>query len=178
MPLAEIVPGEFTSKDTIEKVYNFWEELDKVPVILNKEVRGYAHNRLYFLMLREALDMVGKGVISADDMDKVLTYSMGVRFSALRSPMLSLYMKGKAEKTDIKGFETESCLEHYSRILPGYWKTYATWDELPYKIVKNVVKSVSEMEAVKKEVSEENLHSALLDSLKTIKKNKSVLKKI
>jgi hypothetical protein len=177
MPIAEIVPGKSTSIDVVNKVYRFWEELGKVPVILRKEVRGHAHNRLYFLMLREALDMVGNGVISAEDMDKVLTYSMGVRFSAHRSPMLALYMKGKAEKTEIEGFETESCLVHYSKILPDYWRTYATWTELPYNIVKNVVKSVNEMDAVKKGTSEEDLNILLLNSISLIKKNEEFLEK-
>lgn len=166
MPLAEVVPGELTSTETVNITRSFWECIGKKPITVNKEVRGYVHNRLYFLLLREAMDMVSKGVVSAEDLDEALRYSLGIRLIAGRGPMLSLFMKGKSEKSEDPRDATEKCLEYYSQILPGMWRTYATWDEIPYNVVKGVDKSVKKMKLVKEEVSETDFNVNLIEAQK------------
>lgn len=65
IPLVEIVGGEQTSRETVIATYNFMKRLGKIPVLLKREVPGYIINRLQAALLREAIDLVDKGVASA-----------------------------------------------------------------------------------------------------------------
>lgn len=51
------------------------------PVILRKEIPGFVGNRLAFALLREASYLVGEGVVSARDLDAIVTSSLGPRWA-------------------------------------------------------------------------------------------------
>lgn len=51
------------------------------PVTLQKEMPGFVGNRLAFAMLREACYLVGEGVVSARDLDEIVTASVGPRWA-------------------------------------------------------------------------------------------------
>jgi len=70
IPAVEVVGGEQTSQDTVKAAHDTMKKLGKMPVLLNKEVPGYIVNRLQAALLREAIDLVDKGVASAEDVDK------------------------------------------------------------------------------------------------------------
>lgn len=72
MPLVEIVPGSKTSKATIDMTYKFMSSLGKVPVICRREVPGFIVNRLQSAIYREALDLVGKGIATVEEVDRAI----------------------------------------------------------------------------------------------------------
>ena len=114
MPLVEIVPGPRTKAERVEFVKSYFEtvpgpksssqNLDQTriepvqhyrPTILRKEVPGFVGNRLAFALLREASYLVGEGVISAQDLDSLVTASLGPRWAG--SGVFESYHAGGGE---------------------------------------------------------------------------------
>lgn len=48
---------------------------------MSREVLGFAVNRLQYALIAEAWRMVESGVISAVDIDKVMTEGLGMRYA-------------------------------------------------------------------------------------------------
>ena len=69
MPLVEIVQGERTSADTVEKAGRVVESLGKTAVIA-ADRPGFIVNRLLAPMLNEAVFALMEGVATRDDIDK------------------------------------------------------------------------------------------------------------
>lgn len=72
IPLVEIVPGKQTSAKTIASLKAFCENLDKVPLVLKKEMPGYLENRLTAALCRKATDLVINDVATVEDADKTI----------------------------------------------------------------------------------------------------------
>ncbi len=81
MKLVEVVKGPETSDETAFIVRDLLESVDKKPAILNHFVPGFIVNRLATVLCREIYYMVEQGWISAEDAEKAVRYSNGVRFS-------------------------------------------------------------------------------------------------
>ncbi|MEI6702996.1 MAG: 3-hydroxyacyl-CoA dehydrogenase family protein, partial [Deltaproteobacteria bacterium] len=79
MPLVEVVPGERTSKETVDKMVEWVTALGKQPVRMNKECLGFIGNRLQFALLREALYIVEQGYAEVEEVDKAVIYGLGRR---------------------------------------------------------------------------------------------------
>ncbi|MFN2225020.1 MAG: 3-hydroxyacyl-CoA dehydrogenase family protein, partial [Anaerolineae bacterium] len=80
VPLVEVIRGERTSDETLDVIYRVTEKLGKVPVLVQKDVPGFASNRLQFAVLREALHLVAEGIVSAEDVDRTLKNGVGFRY--------------------------------------------------------------------------------------------------
>lgn len=61
MPLVEIVRGENTSEDTLQKAAGFARHIDKLPLPV-KSTPGFLVNRILMPYLLEAVEMVGEGI--------------------------------------------------------------------------------------------------------------------
>ena len=83
IPVVEVIPGAQTSPDTISRTIRFLKELGKHPVRINQEVPGFVLNRLQIALFREMLDLVGRDVISAEDLDIAVRGSLGLRWAAV-----------------------------------------------------------------------------------------------
>ena len=81
IPLVEITPGEKTSQHTVDKLYQVFTDMGKKPVKLKKDVKGFLSNRLQFALLREATNLVESGVADPEDIDRVLKYGNGLRYT-------------------------------------------------------------------------------------------------
>ena len=95
MPLIEVVPSPHTDPIVILRTMDFWKSMGKVPVLLQKETTGFVGNRLAFALLREAIHLVYEGVASVEDIDDVMTNSLGPRW-AIAGPFKS-YQAGGGE---------------------------------------------------------------------------------
>ena len=96
IPLIEIIKGDATDDEVAQAIYQLSLKIDKKPVIVNRDVAGFAANRLQFAILREALDLVQKGVISKEGIDDVMKYGLGFRYACL----------GPLEVSDFGGLDT------------------------------------------------------------------------
>lgn len=93
IPLVEIVPGEKTSDETVDKVIKWVKALGKQPVRMKKECLGFIGNRLQFALLREALYIVEQGYAEIEEVDKAIIYGYGRRLP-VTGPFCSADMGG------------------------------------------------------------------------------------
>jgi 3-hydroxybutyryl-CoA dehydrogenase len=77
MKLVEVVKGPHVSDETAQITTELCEKLEKVPVLIKKEVDGFLLNRIFRVITREALWMLEMGVASAEDIDKACVYGAG-----------------------------------------------------------------------------------------------------
>jgi 3-hydroxyacyl-CoA dehydrogenase len=103
VPLVEVIRGEQTADDTIDVIYRVTEKLEKMPVVVQKEVPGFASNRLQYALLREALHLVAEGVVSAEDVDRTLKNGVGFRYPWL----------GQLETVDLGGLDVFHAIAQY-----------------------------------------------------------------
>ncbi len=145
IPLVEIAGGDQTSRDTLRVAHDFMKTLGKVPVLLKREVSGYIVNRLQAALLREAIDLVDKGVASAEDVDKAFCTGIGLR-DPLIGPFLRIHLAGGGVERFIENF----CQSYRHR-----WETMETWTSIPPSAAEKVISGVKEMEIVRKKTLEE-----------------------
>jgi len=89
VPLVEIVGGEKTSEETIQRAWDFYSAMGKKPIRLNKEVPGHVANRLQSALSREVYHLVSEGVVSAADADTALSWGPGLRWGIMGSLLLN-----------------------------------------------------------------------------------------
>jgi 3-hydroxypropionate dehydrogenase (NADP+) len=145
LPLVEIVGGEQTLRETETAVFDFMKRLGKTPVLLKREVPGYIINRLQAALLREAIDLVDKGVASAEDVDKAFCMGIGLR-DPIIGPFLRIHLAGDG---------VERFIENFSQSYRNRWETMETWTSIPPSAVKKVVSGVKEMDVVRTKTLDE-----------------------
>jgi 3-hydroxypropionate dehydrogenase (NADP+) len=145
IPLVEIVGGEQTSLETVNAAYDFMKKVGKVPVLLKREVPGYIINRLQAALLREAIDLVDKGVASAEEVDKAFCMGIGLR-DPIIGPFLRIHLAGGG---------VERFFENLSQSYRYRWESMETWTSIPSSAEKKIVKSVKEMEMIRTKTLEE-----------------------
>src|ERR1700737_3316832 len=64
VPLVELCGAPWTSADAINRARTIYREIGQVPVTINREINGFALNRLQGALLAEAFRLVGEGFIS------------------------------------------------------------------------------------------------------------------
>lgn len=93
VPLIEVVPGAQTTPAAVEAAVAHYRSLGKVPVVLHKEIGGFVANRLQSALFRESVHLVLSGVVSAEELDQVVTESIGLRWSTA-GPFESYHLGG------------------------------------------------------------------------------------
>lgn len=93
IPLVEVVAGEKTSQQAIDKAMTFYRAIGKHPIHIKKEVKGHVANRLQAALWREAVSLVADGVVSVADADAAIAYGPGLRW-ALMGPHLTFHLAG------------------------------------------------------------------------------------
>jgi 3-hydroxypropionate dehydrogenase (NADP+) len=145
IPLVEIVGGKQTSPETVRTAYDFMKKVGKVPVLLKREVSGYIINRLQAALLREAIDLVDKGVASAEEVDKAFCMGIGLR-DPIIGPFLRIHLAGDG---------VERFFKNLSQSYQYRWETMETWTSIPPSAEKKIVKSVNEMGIIRTKTLEE-----------------------
>ena len=138
IPTVEIAGGEKTSSITIQKARKFMEQVGKSPVVLKREVPGYIINRLQAALLREAIDLVDKGIANPEEVDKAFCKGTGLR-DPLLGPFLRMHVAGNGIEDFIQNFAQSY---HYR------WETMDTWTSIPPSAIDAVIKGTREMEIV------------------------------
>jgi 3-hydroxybutyryl-CoA dehydrogenase len=93
IPLVEVVKGEQTNQDTIERSMNLMRSMNKQPIFLHKEIPGFIGNRLQYALFREAQSLLDEGVATKEDIDAAVTYSIGRRLP-ITGPLMTADMGG------------------------------------------------------------------------------------
>lgn len=77
MKCVEVVKGPHTSEDTAEITMELARRLQKKPVLLHKEIRGFLVNRILSVLSREAMSLYDLGVASFEDIDSAVENALG-----------------------------------------------------------------------------------------------------
>lgn len=121
VPLVEVIRGEQTSDETLEIIYRLSERLGKVPVRVQKDIPGFASNRLQYALLREALHLVQEGVVTVEDVDRTLKNGVGFRYPWL----------GPLETADLGGLDVfHTICQYLFKELSTMTKPPAFFDEI------------------------------------------------
>jgi 3-hydroxybutyryl-CoA dehydrogenase len=84
MQLVEVVKGSHVSDETVQISMDLCTKLEKVPVLIKKEVEGFLLNRIFLAIYREALWMLEMGIATAEDIDKACVYGAGYPMGPFR----------------------------------------------------------------------------------------------
>ena len=103
IPLVEVVHGEDTSDETMDKAFSLLQSVGKHPVRVNRDVPGFVANRLQHALWREAISIVEKGIADAETVDECIRFGFG-----LRLPIL-----GPMENTDMVGTDLVLAIHDY-----------------------------------------------------------------
>src|SRR5215204_459469 len=107
LSIVEIVPAPFTSTGAIAHAEQICAQAGLAPIRV-REVEGFAFNRLQGALLREAYCLVRDGVVSVEDIDRLVRDGLGLRWSVV----------GPFETTDLN--TRGGIAAHAERMGPAY----------------------------------------------------------
>lgn len=93
VPLVEVALGEDSDAALGEAVCEMYRRAGKKPVLVRKDIPGFLGNRIQHALMREALDLIDRGIASPDDVDTAVRYSFGFRYAAA-GPVLQKELSG------------------------------------------------------------------------------------
>ena len=145
LPCVEIAGGRQTSPQALEEARKFMEEMGKEPVVLRQEVPGYIVNRLQAAILREAIDLVHRGVASAEDVDRAFRTGVGLR-DPVMGPLLRIHLAADG---------VENFFDRFAESYRNRWESMADWTSIPPEAARTTAREVREMERVRTKSMEE-----------------------
>jgi 3-hydroxybutyryl-CoA dehydrogenase len=80
MPMVEIIRGDETAEDVVTEMTATLRALGKRPVLVDRDVQGFAWNRLQLALLREAVWLVENGVASPATVDEIVRDGLARRW--------------------------------------------------------------------------------------------------
>ncbi|NHD19333.1 hydroxylacyl-CoA dehydrogenase [Actinopolyspora sp. BKK1] len=93
VPLVEVVGGKHTDPTAVSAAVEFYRGARKVPIVLRRPIAAFAANRLQSALLRESIHLVAEGVLTVEELDDVVTNSIGLRWSTV-GPFQSFHLGG------------------------------------------------------------------------------------
>ncbi|MDR6636173.1 3-hydroxybutyryl-CoA dehydrogenase/5-formyl-3-hydroxy-2-methylpyridine 4-carboxylate dehydrogenase [Phyllobacterium sp. 1468] len=93
IPMIEVIGGEKTGPQTVEAIRDLIRSIGLLPVVVKKDVPGFVENRVLYALLREAVDLVERGVIDPEDLDTCVSWGIGYKIAVI-GPMALLDMAG------------------------------------------------------------------------------------
>lgn len=94
IPLVEICGTGRTGKTEIEAAREFLTRIGMEPIVLNREIDGFVLNRLQYTLVAEAMHLVGEGYCSAEDIDRVVTSGLALRWASI-GPFMTAHLNAR-----------------------------------------------------------------------------------
>lgn len=133
IPLVEIVGGEKTSEDTIQRAIAFYDGLGKRTVRVRKEVPGHVANRLQAALFREIVYLISQDVVSVADADTAVSWGPGLRWGTMGTNMLFHLGGGPGG--------IEHFFEQFTGPMSAWWKVLGS-PELSPEVRKKIIDGV------------------------------------
>lgn len=134
IPLVEVVPEGRTSSATITRAVDYLRALGRHPVVLKKAIPGYVVGRIAAAVWRECIDLVLRGVISVDDLDRAVSLGPGIGWAAA-GPHLTYHLA--AGEGGIRGFT-----QHLLASFESWWQQLAHWAQLDPEQQRALIQSI------------------------------------
>lgn len=93
IPMIEVIGGAETAPETVATIRELIRSIGLLPVVVKKDVPGFVENRVLYALLREAVDLVERGVIEPEDLDTCVSWGIGYKIAVV-GPMALLDMAG------------------------------------------------------------------------------------
>ncbi len=113
VPVLEVIRGDRTSDETMDRTCEIWKRLDRVTLRVNKDGPGFLVNRLQHAIIREAVHLLVTGVADADSIDRAVELGLAPRFTTA----------GPLKQRDING------LKMHVQVAEHLWKNLSGWEE-------------------------------------------------
>ena len=84
MKFVEVVQGEHTSDETGKTVYEFCKSIGKHPILMKKEISGFAANRITGVVNQEARYLVQNGYLTPEEVDLACEEGLGYPMGPFR----------------------------------------------------------------------------------------------
>jgi 3-hydroxyacyl-CoA dehydrogenase len=134
IPLVEVVAGEKTSPQTVERAMSFYTAMGKKSIHVRKEVVGHVANRLQAALYREIVYLIEQGVLDVADSDAAVCWGPGLRWGVM-GPHLLFHLGGG--QGGIQHF-----MEHLSGPLATWWKDLGTLTEFSPALKQTIIDGV------------------------------------
>jgi 5-formyl-3-hydroxy-2-methylpyridine 4-carboxylic acid 5-dehydrogenase len=83
IPVIEVIAGEHTSPEVVERLRQLVADLGLMPVRVLRDVPGFVENRVLYAIMRECLSLVDKGVITAEELDTCVQWGIGFKLAVI-----------------------------------------------------------------------------------------------
>jgi 5-formyl-3-hydroxy-2-methylpyridine 4-carboxylate dehydrogenase len=83
IPVIEVIAGEKTSPEVVEKLRTTIEAMGLMAVRVLRDVPGFVENRVLYAIMRECLSLVDNGVITAEELDTCVQWGIGFKLSVI-----------------------------------------------------------------------------------------------
>ncbi len=80
MPIVEVIRGDRTADTVVETITDALRGMGKRPVFVDRDVDGFAWNRLQLALLREAVWLVENGVATPETVDEIVRDGLARRW--------------------------------------------------------------------------------------------------
>lgn len=91
IPLVELCGTGMTSQETIKAAHTLLSAAGMAPVVVNKEIEGFLLNRLQYTLVAEAMHLIGEGYCTAEDIDRVMTDGLALRWASI-GPFMTAHL--------------------------------------------------------------------------------------
>ena len=81
VPLVELVLAPWTDPAVLTRTKNLMIEIGQKPVVVKKEVPGFALNRIQYALIDECWRMVKNGIMSLEDVETSMCEGLGLRYA-------------------------------------------------------------------------------------------------
>lgn len=96
MPLVEVVGGNQTEPEVIERALAFYKNMGKKAIHVKKEVVGHVANRLQAALIREVMYVLQEGICDTSDIDDAVSFGPGLRWGIMGPSLLGHLGGGEA----------------------------------------------------------------------------------
>lgn len=122
VPLVEIVAGPDADRSLVELLKGWLRALGRIPVEIKRSVPGNVADRIAAAVWREAIDLVLKGIVDVDDLDRAVSVGPALGWAAA-GPHLTYALA--AAEGGAHGF-----LQRLMQIFEPIWRELPTWSRL------------------------------------------------
>ena len=164
LPVVEIVGGASTSDDAIRDAMAMYDAIGMKPVHIQKEIDAFVGDRLLEAMWRESVWLVKDGIATAETIDDVVRYGLGLRYAQMGQFMTYRLGGGEAGM--------QHFLKQFGPSLEWPWTKLMDVPEWTDELVTTIADQ-SDAQAAGKSIREleEIRDNNLVDIMKALQKN-------
>ena len=137
IPLVEIVPSDFTATIAVQRAQDYLRALGRFPIVLKRAIPGFVVGRIAAAVWRECIDLVLRGVIDVDDLDRAVSLGPALGWAAA-GPHLTYHLA--AGEGGVTLF-----LQHLLQSFEGWWAGLASWDRLEPEQQHALIQSIQKV---------------------------------